>query len=201
MTPVIRRPAGPGDDPRMDTAHGNGAAPREAAAPEPFARFRADHARVLARVEPLDARLGLDAPLDEAALHELVVHLGHQFDTHMRAEDQVLYPALAVAFPEGRGALEPLRADHVELRGMLAGIAQALARPRSAWRDEQLAALARDFVDLLRLHIRREEAGVFDPATRLLTAGEIEALALRVRPYLDTTTQPGATGPGKGSFA
>jgi len=158
------------------------------AARDPFASFRADHARVLARMTELEQTV-LGSPgeqLDEAPLHDLVAHLGHQFPTHMAAEDAELFPALAQAFPEVRGTLAPLRADHDELRGMLAALVTLLPQPRTAARDEQLRVLTRDLVDLLRLHIHKEEAVVFDLAARVLRADEVEALGRRIAPYLRT---------------
>ncbi len=152
----------------------------------PFGRFRADHEAVLARLEPLERRLGAAAAADDdVVLRELVTHLEHQFATHMAAEDAVLFPAVAEAFPTARGTLAQLQAEHVELRLMLATIARWERRDEAEAPGEQLTVALRDFVDLLRLHIHREEIAVFDVATRALSPAEIEALASKLDAFLD----------------
>ena len=183
MTRIIPGRAPESDAPLAMEPHSNPTPVRD-----PFASFRADHARVLARMTELE-RTVLSSPgeqLDEVPLHDLVAHLGHQFPTHMAAEDAELFPALTLAFPEVRGALAPLRADHIELRGMLVALVALLPQRRTAARDEQLRVLTRDLVDLLRLHIHKEEAVVFDLAARVLRADEVEALGRRIAPYLRT---------------
>ncbi len=104
----------------------------------------------------------------------------------MTAEDALLYPLLGDLLPEARVTLAPLAEDHVELRCLLAGLATTLARPRSAARDEQVAVQLRDLIDLLRLHIHREETAVFEMAERILDPRAARALSLargvRLRP-------------------
>lgn len=150
-----------------------------AASPDPFLAFRHDHAAVLARLERLEREAVADGGRPaEGALRELVEYLERQFGTHMAAEDRVLYPALRTAFPEARGTLEPLLADHAELRQMRAALARLLDGQAAPARDEQVAVLARDLADLLRLHIRREESVVLDVAARVLNHDELSAMAV-----------------------
>ena len=155
--------------------------------PDPFGRFRLDHVRVLAQVDALEQRTlaGQALPgVDE--LREAAAMLARQFDTHMAAEDAVLYPAVLAAFPAGRSILEALRADHVELRLMLATIQRWLERSESQERTEQLQVVLRDLIDLLRLHIHREESAVFDVAARVLTEPESAEITRRIAPYVMT---------------
>lgn len=165
----------------------------------PFHWFRADHARVLERIADLDARMEFGGPLDEVSLHAIVAHLQHQFATHMAAEDAQLFPVLDAALPESRGALAPLRAEHGELRDMLAALTGQLREPRTVRRDEQIRVVARDFTDLLRLHLRKEESFVFDVALRVLSRAELDALAQRVRPMLEPQPAPEDSARSKGS--
>lgn len=195
MTPVIPATVRRAEYPLVSTT------PDPVAAGDPFAPFRRDHARLLARLDDLERRvLSGAAELDEGALRELVAVLERQFATHMAAEDAVLFPALDDAFPVLGATLEPLRQDHLELRLMLATLSEQLSRPVSASRAEQLVVLARDLTDLLRLHIHREEAAVFDVAQRALTPEETTALVGRLAPYLDLL-RPECPAPGfpKGS--
>ncbi len=160
---------------------------------DPFGQFRRDHARVLAQADQLELRfLAATAAPEEALLREAVEHLQRQFVTHMTAEDAVLYPAIQLAFPSGRSTLEALREDHAELRLMLASTSRWLALDRSPERDEQLRVVLRDLIDLLRLHIHREESAVFDVASRVLSDDEAGHLAKAVSALTDLNPLPGA---------
>jgi len=153
-----------------------------------FEALRGDHARVLERLAALDAGLlGGSRPMDEAPLRALASHLERQFATHMAAEEQILFPALRAAFPEGRGTLEPLMADHAEMRQMLVALCGLLDRSPGAARDEQLVVLARDLSDLLRLHIRKEESVVLDVAERVLSRAELDAMAAGLESFRNPT--------------
>ena len=149
-----------------------------------FDRMRADHERVLERLNVLEeaiavrgARRVAEWPVPD--VERFLEHLARQFQTHMAAEDEVLYPTLMRAIPETRGALEPLRAEHGTLRVMLADLQAAVRKPASAKRNESIAVQLRDLVDLLRIHIRKEEAVAFGIAERMLSAHDVEAMALR----------------------
>jgi hemerythrin-like domain-containing protein len=152
----------------------------------PFQSFHDDHRNVLARLDALDGMLdarsarGAGGPLDERPVQDLVSHLDAQFATHMRDEEELLFPALAESLPEAVPSLSPLRAEHAELRQMLAAITVLLGRAASPARDEQIVVQLRDFVDLLRIHVHKEEAAVFKVAARVLPPPEILALSARI---------------------
>ncbi len=120
----------------------------------------------------------------EALLREAVAHFEDQFATHMAAEDAVLFPAVGAHFPETRETLAPLANEHIALRSMLATLQQTLERPRSRARDEQLVVQTRDLVDLLRIHIEKEETVVFALAERVLSPRDLRDLAQRLRPFI-----------------
>lgn len=150
--------------------------------PMAFQSFRDDHARVLGRLDCIEAELrdrwlGEPRPIVELPLLELVGLLEAQFATHMRDEEELLFPVLAESAPETAGVIAGLRDEHAELRQMLAAIDALLARPASASRDEQLTVQLRDFVDLLRLHVHKEEDAVFRVAGRVLNRQVVHALA------------------------
>ena len=110
-----------------------------------FDQLRADHRRVLAETAIIEASVdGLGTarhlePEVEGGLRVLLELLERQFATHMRAEEEALFPRLAAALPEGRVTVAPLVAEHAELRLMLAELRALAARPAGARRDEQLA--------------------------------------------------------------
>lgn len=172
-------------------------APRASRAASPFAGFRADHARVLGQLDAIEREVfgarGLRAGA-AAKLVPLVALLDRQFASHMTAEDAVLYPWLAQALPESRLTIEALGADHAELRSLLAGLAAEIRRPAGRARDEQVGVQLRDLVDLLRLHIHREETAVFEVADRILRAAESRELARRLTHFVSVVS-PAPTRP------
>ena len=154
-----------------------------------FERMRDDHRRVLERVAALETDVLIPASQRrspnrndrEGALGGVVAMLERQFATHMAAEDEILFPALVEALPQTRATLDPLHAEHGELRTMLVRLDATLREPRSATRDEQITVQVRDLVDLLRIHIRKEEAIVLSVAERVLAPREVQALEERMR--------------------
>jgi len=164
--------------------------------------LREDHARVLAELDRVDALLrdaaagreaaaaGDPRPAAIVATRALAARLETQFATHLAAEDGVLYPALARELEHGARLVAPLHAEHAELRAMLAALLVTLGRAPDAARDEQVFVQVRDLVDLLRIHIRKEEALVFSVAERVLEPHDLAALRARRSP------DPGPPAPG-----
>jgi hemerythrin-like domain-containing protein len=161
-----------------------------------FERMRDDHRRMLERVAALEALMAEEGAWKsgsrvEAELRDVLALMERQFATHMAAEDDVLFPSLLEALPEAKGSVEPLVTEHAELRDMLQRLRVTLAEADPSDRDEQIAVQVRDLIDLLRIHIRKEEAVVISVAERMLRPREVEALAARM-------SQPprGASGGG-----
>jgi hemerythrin-like domain-containing protein len=113
-------------------------------------------------------------------LCETVELLKLHIATHMTAEDEVLFPALEDFLPGGKPSLDPLREEHRELRLQLTSLDELAQAPADRARDEQILVQARDFVDLLRLHIHKEEAAIFTMASRVLSPRELEMLSERI---------------------
>ena len=146
-------------------------------------RLRLDHEHVLRDIAALERALARDARRahgSKAGIGRVLGMLEVQFQTHMAAEDQVLYPAIARTIPASAASLEPLHDDHAELRQMLARLQATLREEPTAERDEQIAVQIHDLADLLRLHIRKEEALVFHVAARILDATDIAAVLNRM---------------------
>ena len=144
-------------------------------------RLRSDHRRVLRDLDLVDRELqrGRTAAPVRSALHRVLARLARQFDTHMAAEDERLYPAFAAMLPEANPGLEMLRAEHVELRSLLAGLTAALRLPPDSRRDETVRVQWSDFSELLRIHIRKEESVVFHVAERVVPEKEWRRIAAR----------------------
>lgn len=134
-----------------------------------FERMRQDHRRVLAELDEFvgaaDEAQGR-LPIDR--LRALVGVLEAQFASHMEFEDRALFPTLGSEVTEIRSALTALQTEHRELRAMLNDLAARIAAPSDPARDEQIAVQAHDLVDLLRIHVRKEESLVFQLAERVL---------------------------------
>jgi hypothetical protein len=115
--------------------------------PYVFHRFYEDHAVVLAQLDDLERFLERGAGR----------------------------PLEAGAWRAVRTLLELL--ERLELRQMLGDLVACLELPAGPARDERVRIELRDFVDLLRLHIAKEESAVFSVAARALTAAELEAIS------------------------
>lgn len=149
-------------------------------------QMKRDHERVLTEVSTLESTLGTGAAVPSGVVPEvqkLLDLLDLQFQTHMLAEDQVLFPALVRALPASAGSVEPLHDEHSELRLMLERLRATLAESPGRPRDEQVAVQVHDLADLLRIHIRKEESLVFGIAARLLGDDVVEAVLARTTPH------------------
>jgi hemerythrin-like domain-containing protein len=149
-----------------------------------FKQLRADHRHVLDELPELERAAGIGARRKSAprasTLRRILQTLARQFDTHLAAEEEVLFPLLAQALPETLGRLEPLSLEHQELRGLLGSLSRLMKVPANAEREEQIAVQARDLVDLLRIHVRKEEALVFRLAERVLGPEQLNEVATRL---------------------
>lgn len=148
----------------------------------PFARLRIEHRRALDRLRAFEVSLRPPAlrVRDERPFRALARYLEGPLAVHLAAEDGVLYPALGRVLPELALALEPLREDHAELNHMTRNLSSLLQEPQGAQRDEQLGVLGRDLVDLLRLHIRKEERSIFDWSERALPTADRREIQRRL---------------------
>jgi hemerythrin-like domain-containing protein len=170
-----------------------------------FERTREEHRRVLEKLEALEAAAARDArggrrkwSADE--IHKFLEGMGGAFESHMRAEDDGLFPTLLEALPQAMANVEPLRAEHATLRTMLAQLAATIEEPAGAERDEQIGVQMKDLIDLVRIHIRKEEALVISVAERVLRPREVEALAARMsRGERGARTGPPHAGRSKGA--
>jgi hemerythrin-like domain-containing protein len=170
---------------------------------EIFQQMREDHRRVLEDILVLErAASGRPEQRDESwpgdDARRVLRALTRQFATHMAAEDEVLYPVLIGTLPETRLSLEPLFADHDALRLMLDDLGAMLEEPAGLARNEQIAIGFQDFIDLLRIHIRKEEAIVIGVAERVLNDAEVAALAARLGRRTEADSSRPAAGHSEG---
>ena len=160
-----------------------------------FRHLREDHARMLSELGVLAvlAGAGQRGPREIDGMRGLVVLLETECAAHMRTEEEALFPALAESewMPEAAKTIAPLRAEHAEIKDMLATLAGVLAGPANQARDEQIAVQAKDLVDLFRIHVRKEEALIFRMAERVLPEATLQHLADRLLVHVTHTNRKG----------
>ena len=136
-----------------------------------FARLRAEHARAQVLLAAFERALS-EAPgptRDERPLLAMARYLAGPFAKHLATEEGVFYPALVQHLPELAQLLKPLLEDHAELRGMTRSLELFVGQPPGVKREEQMLVLGRDLVDLMRLHIAKEERSALDWSERVLS--------------------------------
>lgn len=103
----------------------------------------------------------------------LARRIGDVLEPHTEVEEHGLFPALAEEFPEQLAALED---EHRRVEAVL-GEAEAGTPQDATWPDRLIRTL-----DLLRLHILKEQDGVFPAALAALSTEQWEAVeAVRAR--------------------
>ena len=134
--------------------------------------LRRDHARLRGVLERVDAFLRRRAGAlatrgtlaafttePSAGARALALELAAHLGTHLTAEPDTdgLLGGLLDGDAGSHGALRALHGEHGELRSMLAALVRTLDGPASVRRDEQIAIQLRDLVDLVRIHVRKED--------------------------------------------
>ena len=112
--------------------------------------LREEHARLGVVLDRADGILRRRANARAAAL-ELAARLGAHLSGEAEAE------SLLGAGPGTSAAIGALRGEHQELRTMLAALVRAIDEAAASRRDEQVAVQLRDLVDLVRIHLRKEQ--------------------------------------------
>lgn len=134
--------------------------------------------RVLDEVERESRRLEQEGMLREAFWQDLL-RFCTEFDAglHHQKEEQLLFPLLELPLPgshrlDGSGPTKVLRDEHLRCQFWIRRIEQALQQ-----RDRnRLAAAASSYLDLVRMHILKENQILLPLARRLLTVDQRERL-------------------------
>lgn len=144
--------------------------------PDVTAVLREEHRRILEIVAVLER--ALDASVDEALAFERIdrcvrfLRLYADACHHGKEEDE-LFPVLAEqGIPLDTGPVAALIEEHREGRRLLAILRDALpyARAGGARDRERLVEAGRDYIDLIRSHIEKEDEGVFQMADLIVPA-------------------------------
>jgi hemerythrin-like domain-containing protein len=148
----------------------------DAVTADPIRRFEQEHEVALAALERLEgaaAALRKSGPTEPHFAIAREVHglLCGAVRQHNEDEERALFPVLGEDAPLG-----PFLEEHEVLWRLEADLAAALDREDRA----RVARVALEIVDLLRIHIRRENEVLFPMARALLSAEGLAIVARRL---------------------
>ena len=139
-------------------------------AEELFELLQEDHDRIKGLLDDLSDTSGRGKKSREQSFRRL----RDQLIPHMRAEEQVLYPALERNAESREIALEALEEHHVA--DLVLSELSTLTLT-----DEHWAAKLKVLEELLEHHIEEEESEVFDAAEDIFDETQLEDLARQIR--------------------
>lgn len=149
--------------------------------------LREDHKKVLKRLAELDRLLGaLEEPATAAPLKELGSFFKTEFWVHFSKEEEALFPEMERHIPRQGGPLGVMLSEHDQLRKINQGFQQGMDRFPGHGARELVLKHGREFVDILRGHIEKEENVLFMFAERLLSPEEVHRAAAKY-PTLEAT--------------
>jgi iron-sulfur cluster repair protein YtfE (RIC family) len=170
---------------------------------DPIDRLLAEHADLMARLEPLRRAvraLSEDAPgAVDAALPVLrtAAHLlNNDLIAHARREDEVFFPAVEAVMGESFGPTTVMRSEHVEIHAgaqqfrstlhelqevqhpaIVAGGARLAEGIRAGATAADLLATARGLLELIDDHFAKEEQVLFPMSRQLLDESQLRGVA------------------------
>lgn len=141
---------------------------------DPLVRFAMEHEQALAALDRLERAATALAHGDPAEPHlrtvrEVCETLTTTVREHNENEERALFPLLGDDAP-----CEPFRQEHVTLRELELRLAAALEGPTP---ERDIPPVARALVDLLRVHVQREDEVLFPKARALLGSEGLERAA------------------------
>lgn len=148
-----------------------------------IAIFYEEHEAVEEQLRRLEQMLPAPEP---AGMNAVIGSLEADLDHHLAHEEQALFPLLERYLPRDRGPIAVMLLEHAELRQRVGNLRRAF----DAWRRKAearegggaahagklLTAAARQVIELLRMHIAKEDQILFPLARRFLSAAEIAEL-------------------------
>jgi len=132
----------------------------------------AEHRRILAAVDALEAALDGDIAALTPALDAFVAVFDTEAIPHLAMEEANIYPHLASCLPPEVGAIQTMLDDHQTLRSLCDSLGEERAHLEEV--RANVLTTARDLALLMRDHIQREERVIFPLATKFLNTEEID---------------------------
>ena len=142
-------------------------------------RLHDDMMTCVASLERSTHRIGREVSARTRTAHATRVQralcaLEWNFARTVAFEEDDVFPVVLGALPESHAVLASQRAEHRDVESMIEALMATLSESPSAWRDERVRVAARDLVDLLHIHLRKEAAAIHRVLERVLTAEEVE---------------------------
>jgi hemerythrin-like domain-containing protein len=93
---------------------------------------------------------------------------------HHGKEEGVLFPAMiAAGIPDRGGPIGVMMAEHIQGRGYVFSMLETLEEPEDYVRFEKAG---RAYIDLLRMHIQKENSVLFPMAERAITPEQLDSI-------------------------
>ncbi len=137
------------------------------ATPDAVELLTADHAEVEQMFRQIESLPEGDAR------NELVAGVVRELSVHATVEEQVLYPAMREALPDGETLVQEAIEEHQRVKEALATIERA-GTPQE--RDPELVRLIGD----VRHHVEEEERELFPKLRASVTSAEIEEMGSKL---------------------
>ncbi len=170
---------------------------KEAPGIDALEELSADHQAVLSQLDTLHGTLGRllegGTGIDSEALSDVdvaVQFLETELETHLRKEEQVLFPALSDYLPREGGPIGVMLLEHEDLRRTLRALRTALGLlrtdPQSA-SAEDVVKVGYSLIGLLRQHIKKEDLCLFPMSGSYLDRQRLLALGVAMRAMAQST--------------
>ena len=148
---------------------------------DPLGLLRACHERVLKHCDTLEnlaahlADKGLDQDAKEAAaqVHKYFSVAGKH---HHQDEEQDIFPRLARQSLKLADLVHRLKQEHQAIDTLWAPLAPLLARPATIQDHDAFSALAQQFADAYRAHVRLENEDLLNMAQHIFSSDELKRI-------------------------
>lgn len=159
-----------------------------------------EHRQVEGVLEQLETRIDQFLTTAEVSaesqkeFQEIVKFMEKDLETHIRKEDEGLFPKLQRYFPPGMGPLVVMDMEHRQAEQALAGLREgARGLEASSAANGPAAGLVRDhgrtLIRVLRSHLMKEEQVLFPMAGARLTVAEDEEILAKYNEITAGTLQ------------
>ncbi len=136
-----------------------------------------DHNAILSALELLEKMLS-KRTTEAEEINEFAGFIGFLKEfadkCHHGKEEGLLFPAMiAAGVPDRGGPVGVMMAEHILGRGYIAAMSEAL---EDDYDRPKLEKASRDYIELLRAHIQKENTILFPMADRVIRAEELETM-------------------------
>lgn len=147
-----------------------------------------DHDAILSALKILDTMVGRLGKAGAPSADDLQSFIGFLKEfadkCHHGKEEGILFPALTDAgMPKQGGPVSVMLSEHVEGRTLIQEMEKALSGTVDA---KAFAEAAREYADLLRAHIAKENDVLFPAAERLLASPELQRIHGKFQEHEET---------------